>query len=95
MGLSSLHRVWQYLQGIAQKVSWKGKHREGRFLCSVAAFWTLMNQQASGKSFGQGREKGLAYFSLLSELKVVAGQMETSSSSSARLEGKGCPAASH
>lgn len=37
-----------------------------------------MNQQASGKSFGQGREKGLAYFSLLSELKVVAGQMETS-----------------
>lgn len=54
-----------------------------------------MNQQASGKSFGQGREKGLAYFSLLSELKIVAGQMETSSSSSAKLEGKGCPVASH
>jgi len=43
VGLSSLQRVWHYLQGITQQVSWKGKYR--RFLCSAVACWrTLMIQ---------------------------------------------------
>lgn len=58
VGLSSLHRVWQYLQGIAQKVSWKGKHREGRFLCS-SCFLEDTNEPASiWEEFWERKGKG-------------------------------------